>query len=280
MKRSRRGIKVKRWRLWTFKRLDEKRKAVRCVIIGTAYVTLRGIFRQLEKYLFKYRAEGGRQQQVWVCKQVKFRWKKSRHVSLWILGSHSLQMEVGNWEWHFKWQETVWARACIFHRVGFKCKRGLCKQSSWQSFVIEEGSLRLLRDPGKLPASLFISTNKGLSLVEGVSFHITVRAQGCGKGHLRLIAQHIRSIVRRSLQPSWGTGKLRREVKLSPVAGSAVWRGRSVTSTVNGQILPGGIVITNRIIQKLGERTGGPCWMGREGTVVSWWGVINGVEIF
>lgn len=45
---ERNRIKVRGWRLWTFKLLDGRRKAVRCVIIGTAYAGLKGIFRQLE----------------------------------------------------------------------------------------------------------------------------------------------------------------------------------------------------------------------------------------
>lgn len=48
MKRNRREIKLRRWRLWTFKLLDERRKAVRLVIIGTAHLDLKGIFRELE----------------------------------------------------------------------------------------------------------------------------------------------------------------------------------------------------------------------------------------
>ena len=48
MKRNRREIKLRRWRLRTFKLLDERRKAVRLVIIETAHLGLKGIFRQLE----------------------------------------------------------------------------------------------------------------------------------------------------------------------------------------------------------------------------------------
>lgn len=92
MKRNRREIKLRRWRLRTFKLLDERRKAVKtCYNWNSTFRSQRNI-QAIGKYLFKYKAKGGSQQQVGVCKQVKFRWKKSRHVSLWILGSHSLQI--------------------------------------------------------------------------------------------------------------------------------------------------------------------------------------------
>lgn len=209
-KESRRGTKVRGWRLWTFKLLDEGRKAVRLVIIERTYAGLEEVFRQLEN---TFSSTGQREEVNSRCCYVNKSNLGEKRVGMFHHGF--LEAVLCRFKWIIeidilKWQETVWAIASVFQIVRFKCKRGLRKQSWWQSFVLEQGSLRLLRDPSELPASLLISTNKGLSLVEGMSFHITVRAQGCGKGHLCLIGRHIRSIVRRSLQPSWHIWKLRK----------------------------------------------------------------------
>lgn len=112
------------------------------------------------------------------------------------------------------------------------CERRLCKQRTWQYSVVEEGSLGLLRDPGKLPATLLISTHKGLSLMERVSFHIAVRAQRCGEGHLCLVGWHVYTVVRKSLYPSWRVGKSRKTVAVFLVDGSDMGGMCSVPSIV------------------------------------------------
>lgn len=62
---------------------------------------------------------------------------------------------------------------------------------------------------------------------------------------------------------------MRKEVKIVPVAGSAVRRDRYVTSIVHWQILCGGIFIINYILWKLGKCAGDSSGMRGEGTVVS-----------